>query len=129
MQTIISRETTATIPQETVVDRAFRLNNQINELKKELEELKDELKLKAQTDDLREIFGVDAVAKISDSIEWDVNTELLIDWLKKNKKSELIYTLLVPSIREIKKYLGEVSLTEFAQKDVKAFSRIRFTKR
>jgi hypothetical protein len=122
---VISREGLSTNEvKETIVDKALLLDEQIKLLKKELDTLKEQIKAEAVIKQAHELHGLYSVAKLTDSTEWDVSIDELMDWLKKNKKMDLLHIILKPSVSEIQKYIGEMSLKEFAIKNTKTFSRL-----
>jgi len=128
---VISREKIASeqTPQETIVDRAFSLDTQVKELKKELDELKDQIKEQAIINDTHEIAGNYATAYLSDTTSYDVNIELLLEWLKKNKKMDLLHAVLKPSVTELTKYVGTISLDEFSIKNIRTFNKLSLKKK
>jgi len=128
---VISREKIASeqTPQETIVDRAFSLDTQVKELKKELDELKDQIKEQAIINDTHEIAGNYAIAYLSDTTSYDVNIELLLEWLKKNKKMDLLHAVLKPSVTELTKYVGTISLDEFSIKNIRTFNKLSLKKK
>jgi hypothetical protein len=128
---VISREKIGSeqTPQETIVDRAWKLDAEIKEKKKELDELKDQIKEQAIVNDTHEITGNYATAYLSDTISYDVNIELLLEWLKKNKKMNLLHAVLKPSVTELTKYVGTISLDEFSIKNIKTFNKLSLKKK
>jgi len=128
---VISREKIGSeqTPQETIVDRAWKLDAEIKEKKKELDELKDQIKEQAIVNDTHEIVGNYATAYLSDTTSYDVNIELLLDWLKKNKKMNLLHAVLKPSVTELTKYVGTISLDEFSIKNIKTFNKLSLKKK
>jgi hypothetical protein len=128
---VISREKIASeqTPQETIVDRAYKIDTEIKSLKKELDELKDQIKEQAIVNDTHEIAGNYATAYLSDTTSYDVNIELLLEWLKKNKKMNLLHAVLKPSVTELTKYVGTISLDEFSIKNIKTFNKLSLKKK
>jgi hypothetical protein len=128
---VISREKIGSeqTPQETIVDRAWKLDAELKEKKKELDELKDQIKEQAIVNDTHEIAGNYATAYLSDTTSYDVNIELLLEWLKKNKKMNLLHAVLKPSVTELTKYVGTISLDEFSIKNVKTFNKLSLKKK
>lgn len=127
---VISREK-LTINQvtETLVDKAYRLDMQHKEIKKELDELKDKIKEQAVMQDVHEIAGNYATAYLSDTTTYDINIDLLLEWLKKNKKMDLLHAVLKPSVTELTKYLGVISMEEFGIKNTKTFNKLSLKKK
>lgn len=128
---VISREKIASeqTPQETIVDRAWKIDTDIKLLKKELDELKDQIKEQAIINDTHEIAGNYATAYLSDTTSYDVNIELLLEWLKKNKKMDLLHAVLKPSVTELTKYVGTISLDEFSIKNIRTFNKLSLKKK
>jgi len=128
---VISREKIASeqTPQETIVDRAWKLDAELKEKKKELDELKDQIKEQAIINDTHEIAGNYATAYLSDTTSYDINIDLLLEWLKKNKKMNLLHAVLKPSVTELTKYVGTISLEEFGIRNVKTFNKLSLKKK
>ena len=126
-KTIVNRgkSKSTSVTEETLVDQALKLDLLIKEKEKELDALKEKLKEQAKLDGVMEIQGVFGVAKISDAISWEIDTHKLVAWLKKNKKPELAFSLLKPSVGNIKKYLGELPMKEFGKKETAVCSKVR----
>jgi seryl-tRNA synthetase len=127
---VISREKlTVNQVTETIVDRAFKLDTELKSMKKELDELKDKIKEQAVMQDAHEIAGNYATAYLSDTTTYDINIDLLLEWLKKNKKMDLLNIVLKPSVTELTKYLGTVSINEFGIKNTKTFNKLSLKKK
>ena len=128
---VISREKIASeqTPQETIVDKAWRLDTELKEKKKELDELKDQIKEQAIINNTHEIAGNYATAYLSDTTSYEINIELLLEWLKKNKKMDLLHAVLKPSVTELTKYLGVISMEEFGIKNIKTFNKLSLKKK
>ena len=127
---VISREKlTVNQVSETIVDRAYKLDQEIKEKKKELDELKDKIKEQAVMQDVHEIAGNYATAYLSDTTTYDVNIDLLLEWLKKNKKMDLLNIVLKPSITELSKYVGTIALNDFGIKNIKTFNKLSLKKK
>ena len=128
---VLSREKIANTqtPQETLVDKAWKIDTQVKELKKELDDLKDQIKEQAIINNTHEIPGNYATAYLSDTTNYDVNIELLLEWLKKNKKMDLLHAVLKPSVTELTKYLGVISIEEFSIKNIKTFNKLSLKKK
>jgi len=128
---VLSREKIASTqtPQETLVDKAWKIDTQVKELKKELDDLKDQIKEQAIINNTHEIPGNYATAYLSDTTNYDVNIELLLEWLKKNKKMDLLHAVLKPSVTELTKYLGVISIEEFSIKNIKTLNKISLKKK
>lgn len=128
---VISREKIASeqTPQETIVDRAWKLDAELKEKKKELDELKNQIKEQAIINDTHEIAGNYATAYLSDTTSYDINIDLLLEWLKKNKKMNLLHAVLKPSVTELTKYVGTISLEEFGIRNVKTFNKLSLKKK
>jgi hypothetical protein len=128
---VISREKVDMLPpkEESLVDRAFKLDIEIKEKVKELEEMKAELKIQAEIDKKHEMLGNYGKALFTDTVEWDINEELLIKWLKTNKKKELTFVIFKPAVGEIRKYLGEDAFKDFAKKNTKSYNKLSLKKR
>jgi HPt (histidine-containing phosphotransfer) domain-containing protein len=127
---VISREKlTVNQVTETIVDRAWKIDNQVKELKKELDELKDKIKEQAVMQDAHEIAGNYATAYLSDTTTYDINIDLLLEWLKKNKKMDLLHAVLKPSVTELTKYLGVISMEEFGIRNTKTFNKLSLKKK
>lgn len=131
-QKVVARQEVKTKP-KNVVDQAFDLDQEIkarmevvNKLKEELELLKGQLATEAIAQETHELSGEKATVVFSDVVSYDVNLELMFEWLKKNKKQNLLSTVVKPSITELKKYIGEYSLEEFAIKNKKEYARAKF---
>lgn len=129
MKSVVRAKEELLIREETLVDRAFKLDSEIKAKTKELNELKTKLKEYATQENLSELDGVNAVVKFSDVTEWTVDIEKLETWLKTHKNRQLFYSLLKPSITEIKKYLGEYALDEFAVSETKTHAKLRFVEK
>ena len=114
---------------ESTVDKAIRLDTEIKEKQEELKALKEVLLLEAEQNHLREIIGTYGDAKISPIQTWDINIGLLLDWIRKHKKLDLIDALVKPSTEGIKKYLGESVLKEVGISNIKPYARILLKKR
>ena len=127
---VISREKlTVNQMTETLVDRAFRLDTEVKSLKAELDKLKDQIKEQAIIQDTHEIQGNYATAYLSDTTTYDINIDLLLEWLKKNKKMDLLHAVLKPSVTELTKYLGVISMEEFGIKNIKTFNKLSLKKK
>jgi seryl-tRNA synthetase len=127
---VISREKlTVNQVTETIVDRAYKLDAEIKSMKKELDELKDKIKEQAVMQDAHEIAGNYATAYLSDTTTYDINIDLLLEWLKKNKKMDLLNIVLKPSVTEISKYVGSIALNEFGIKNIKTFNKLSLKKK
>lgn len=128
---VISREKIAReqTPQETLVDKAWKLDAELKEKKKELDDLKDQIKEQAIINDTHEIAGNYATAYLSDTTSYEINIELLLEWLKKNKKMDLLHAVLKPSVTELTKYLGVISMEEFGIKNIKTFNKLSLKKK
>jgi len=128
---VISREKIASeqTPQETIVDRAWKLDAELKSMKKELDDLKDQIKEQAIVNDTHEIAGNYATAYLSDTTSYEINIELLLEWLKKNKKMDLLHAVLKPSVTELTKYVGTISLEEFGIRNVKTFNKLSLKKK
>jgi seryl-tRNA synthetase len=127
---VISREKlTVNQVTETLVDKAYRLDTELKSMKKELDELKDKIKEQAVMQDVHEIAGNYATAYLSDTTTYDINIDLLLEWLKKNKKMDLLNIVLKPSVTELTKYLGTVSINEFGIKNTKTFNKLSLKKK
>jgi seryl-tRNA synthetase len=127
---VISREKlTVNQVTETIVDRAYKLDTELKSMKKELDELKDKIKEQAVMQDAHEIAGNYATAYLSDTTTYDINIDLLLEWLKKNKKMDLLNIVLKPSVTELTKYLGTVSINEFGIKNTKTFNKLSLKKK
>lgn len=128
---VISREkiNETQLHPETLVDRAWKIDTQLKELKKELDELKDKIKEQAVMQDVHEIAGNYATAYLSDTTTYDINIDLLLEWLKKNKKMDLLHAVLKPSVTELTKYLGVISMEEFGIKNTKTFNKLSLKKK
>lgn len=127
---VISREKlTVNQATETLVDKAWKIDNQVKDLKKELDELKNQIKEQAVMQDVHEIAGNYATAYLSDTTTYDINIDLLLEWLKKNKKMDLLNIVLKPSVTELTKYLGTVSINEFGIKNTKTFNKLSLKKK
>jgi seryl-tRNA synthetase len=127
---VISREKlTVNQVTETIVDRAYKLDAEIKSMKKELDELKDKIKEQAVMQDTHEIPGNYATAYLSDTTTYDINIDLLLEWLKKNKKMDLLNIVLKPSVTEISKYVGSIALNEFGIKNIKTFNKLSLKKK
>lgn len=114
---------------ETLVDKAWRLDTEIKEKKAELDKLKDQIKEQAVVQDVHEISGNYATAYLSDTTTYDINIDLLLEWLKKNKKMDLLNIVLKPSVTEISKYVGSIALNEFSIKNLKTFNKLSLKKK
>ena len=106
-----------------LVDEGYRLTTEIKELEKRLTEIKETLKLQDGV-----LEGVDAIATISQTKEWEVSPTVLNNWMKKNRKLDLFDAVLRANITNIKKYLGEYTMAEFARQ-VDGGKRISFKKK
>lgn len=106
-----------------LVDEGYRLTTEIKELEKRLTEIKETLKLQDGV-----LEGVDAVASISQTKEWEVSPTVLNNWMKKHRKTDLFDAVLRANITNIKKYLGEYTMAEFARQ-VDGGKRISFKKK
>jgi hypothetical protein len=128
---VLSREKIASMqtPQETLVDKAWKIDTQVKELKKELDDLKDQIKEQAIINNTHEIPGNYATAFLSDTTSYEINIELLLEWLKKNKKMDLLHAVLKPSITELTKYVGTISLEEFGIRNIKTFNKLSLKKK
>ena len=128
---VLSREkiSETQLPKEALVDRAFTLNAEIKEKEKELDKLKVQLKAQAEMQQTHEIHGVYATASITDTSSWSIDPDKMIEWLKKNKKNDLIPILLRPSVSDVVKYLGEITIREFGELDTKEYNKIMFKPR
>jgi seryl-tRNA synthetase len=127
---VISREKlTVNQVTETLVDKAYRLDTELKSMKKELDELKDKIKEQAVMQDVHEIAGNYATAYLSDTTTYDINIDLLLEWLKKNKKMDLLNIVLKPSVTEISKYVGSIALNEFGIRNVKTFNKLSLKKK
>ena len=128
---VLSREKIASTqtPQETLVDKAWKLDTELKEKKKELDDLKDQIKEQAIINNTHEIPGNYATAYLSDTTNYDVNIELLLEWLKKNKKMDLLHAVLKPSVTELTKYVGTISLEEFGIRNIKTFNKLSLKKK
>ena len=128
---VLSREKIANTqtPQETLVDKAWKLDTELKEKKKELDDLKNQIKEQAIINNTHEIPGNYATAYLSDTTNYDVNIELLLEWLKKNKKMDLLHAVLKPSVTELTKYLGVISIEEFSIKNIKTFNKLSLKKK
>jgi len=60
---------------------------------------------------------------------YEINIELLLEWLKKNKKMDLLHAVLKPSVTELTKYLGVISIEEFSIKNIKTFNKLSLKKK
>lgn len=133
MQKVISRQKPRSKMKqeilESTVDKAIRLDTEIKEKQEELKALKEVLLLEAEQNHLREIIGTYGDAKISPIQTWDINIGLLLDWIRKHKKLDLIDALVKPSTEGIKKYLGESVLKEVGISNIKPYARILLKKR
>lgn len=133
MQKVISRQKPKVKTKEEIlestVDRAIKLDMEIKEKQEELKALKEALLLEAQANDMREIPGELGSAKILAAQTWDVNTDLLLDWIRRHKKTDLMDSLVKPSIDGIKKYLGESVLKEVGISNVNPYARVTLRKR
>ena len=128
---ILSREKIAAtqLPKENLVDKAFALDTELKEKAKELKELKEQIKAQAEMQQTHEVHGLYATAVVSDTQSWNVDAEELLKWLKKNKKTDLLPILLKPAVSELSKYVGEISLREFAELETKEYSKLVFKPR
>ena len=129
MKSITRAKEELLVREETLVDRAFKLDTEIKAKNKELNELKTKIKDYALSEELSEIDGVNAIAKFSDVTEWDVDLKKLESWLKAHKNYHLFFSLLKPSITEIKKYLGEYALDDFAVRETKHYAKLKFVEK
>ena len=127
---VISREKlTVNQVTETLVDKAWKIDNQVKDLKKELDELKNQIKEQAVMRDVHEIAGNYATAYLSDTTTYEINIDLLLEWLKKNKKMDLLHIVLKPSVTELSKYLGTMSMEEFGIRNTKTFNKLSLKKK
>lgn len=133
MQKVISRQKSKSVTKqeilESTVDRAIKLDTEIKEKQEELKALKEALLIEAEANSLREIAGLYGDAKITSAQTWDVNTPVLLEWIKKHKKQDMIEALIKPSIDGIKKYLGESVLKEVGIPTTKPYARVTLKKR
>lgn len=129
MKSIARAKEELLVREETLVDRAFKLDTEIKAKTKELNELKNKIKDYALAENLNEIEGVNATARFSDITEWDVDLKKLESWLKAHKNYHLFFSLLKPSVTEIKKYLGEYALEDFAMSEIKSHAKLRFVEK
>lgn len=114
------------IPKENIVDRAFLLDAEIKKLSAELKTMKKEIKREAELKQVHELPGLYATATITDTQSWDIDVEKMIEWLKKNKKTDLTSILLKPSVTDLVKYLGELSIKDFGKLDTKEYNKLTF---
>lgn len=129
MKSIARTKEELLVREETLVDRAFKLDTEIKAKTKELNELKNKIKDYALAENLNEIEGVNATVRFSDITEWDVDLKKLESWLRAHKNHHLFFSLLKPSITEIKKYLGEYALEDFAMREIKSHAKLRFVEK
>lgn len=133
MQKVISRQKPKSKMKqeilESTVDKAIRLDTEIKEKQEELKALKEVLLLEAEQNGLREILGASGEAKVSSTQTWDINVNLLLDWIRRHKKLDLLDALVKPSVEGIKKYLGESILKEVGISNIKSYARITLKKR
>ena len=135
-QKVLNRGETTSHKNETLMDQAFHLDQRIKERTKEIEDLKEELAImkgklieKAKVEEVHELVGVEAVVKFSDVTNYDISLDVMLEWLKKNKKMKLLSALIKPSITDCKKYLGEYSMESFSTKKTHEYSRVSFSKK
>jgi hypothetical protein len=129
-QKIVTRSSSGSVLQEeTLVDQALRLDQELREKTKQLDALKEQIREKAMETGVKEIQGINGDVKFSDAVEWTIDTRSFLEWAKKNKKQDSAVHMLKVSVSDAKKYLGENAMLEFAEKQVKEYARMRLIPR
>jgi len=116
--------------QEELKDRQEAFKRSVKHLEDAWDECKNTITEYAKTHKTHEIKGEFATAKLTDVANPpDITPRALWDFLKKEKKSDLFFSLVKVSVTEARTYLGKVTLDAIGKTAFQKFARLKITRR